>query len=257
MKLPLSREQVENLLKYNDSSDSPANAEAWEVNALCRIALAGMDSEPAAFLDDAKLSRGVVEGEAGNYGGGLGAGYIPVFRHAAPPAPVASTAPDGLRMALSNAGIAAPESDEVLFATHEKYVQLLVDWVKDRKPFEAAPVAVPDEVSGPLEHTYKELTPTFMLNHISIFERYGIVGDGIHNDTAGIQEIKNCAGWYRRRAAMQAEPVTAATVQPHIYRELVNQLRDTAVMYQGCQQLREQLSATLRTVITPAAPEQK
>lgn len=57
--------------------------------------------------------------------------------------------------------------------------------------------------------------------------------------------------------AMQAEPVTAATVPPHIYRELVNQLRDTAVKYQGCQQLREQLSATLRTVITPAAPEQE
>lgn len=48
--------------------------------------------------------------------------------------------PAGLRLALSNAGIAAPESDDMLFATHEKYVQLLVDWVKDRKPF-AAPAA--------------------------------------------------------------------------------------------------------------------
>ena len=45
------------------------------------------------------------------------------------------TVPDGLRLALSNAGIAAPESDDMLFATHEKYVQLLVNWVKDRKPF--------------------------------------------------------------------------------------------------------------------------
>lgn len=43
--------------------------------------------------------------------------------------------PAGLRLALSNAGIAAPESDDMLFATHEKYVQLLIDWVKDRKPF--------------------------------------------------------------------------------------------------------------------------
>ncbi|WP_269564558.1 hypothetical protein [Kosakonia radicincitans] len=47
------------------------------------------------------------------------------------------------------------------------------------------------------------------------------------------------------------------TLPPHIYRELVNQLRDTAVKYQGCQQLRKQLSETLSTVITPAAPEQK
>ncbi|MEI9744426.1 hypothetical protein [Enterobacter ludwigii] len=46
--------------------------------------------------------------------------------------------PGGLRLALSNAGIAAPESDELLFATHEKYVQMLVTWVKDRKPFQPA-----------------------------------------------------------------------------------------------------------------------
>lgn len=48
--------------------------------------------------------------------------------------------PEGLRMALSNAGIAAPESDEMLAATHEKYVQALVSWVRDRKPFQPAPV---------------------------------------------------------------------------------------------------------------------
>ncbi|MDU5000041.1 MAG: DUF551 domain-containing protein [Enterobacteriaceae bacterium] len=48
--------------------------------------------------------------------------------------------PAGLRLALSNAGIAAPESDDMLFATHEKYVQLLVDWVKERKPFAAPKV---------------------------------------------------------------------------------------------------------------------
>jgi uncharacterized protein YdbL (DUF1318 family) len=36
------------------------------------------------------------------------------------------------------------------------------------------------------------------------------------------------------------------TLKPHVYRELVNQLRDTAVKYAGCQQLREQLSRTLQ-----------
>lgn len=40
MTAQLSREIVENLLRHNDESDSPANAEAWEVNALCRLALA-------------------------------------------------------------------------------------------------------------------------------------------------------------------------------------------------------------------------
>ncbi|EGI5857476.1 DUF550 domain-containing protein [Salmonella enterica subsp. enterica serovar Madelia] len=56
-----------------------------------------------------------------------------------------SVVPDGLRQALSNAGIAAPESDEMLAATCEKYIQMLATWVKDRKPFQPAPV-VPDEI---------------------------------------------------------------------------------------------------------------
>ncbi|EOZ4489052.1 hypothetical protein ACQLT9_006013, partial [Salmonella enterica subsp. diarizonae] len=62
--------------------------------------------------------------------------------YTAPPVPVV---PEGLRLALSNAGIAAPESDEMLAATYEKYIHMLVTWVKDRKPFQPAPV-VPEEV---------------------------------------------------------------------------------------------------------------
>lgn len=74
-----------------------------------------------------------------------------------------------------------------------------------------------------------------------------------------------CAEWYNRalddcRAAMLQgdEPVTTAyKLPPHIFRELVNRLRDTAVKYHGCQQLREQLSLTLQEVIQPAAPQQE
>ena len=47
--------------------------------------------------------------------------------------------PLGLRLALSNAGIAAPESDEMLAAVQDKYIQDLVIWVRDRKPFRSAP----------------------------------------------------------------------------------------------------------------------
>lgn len=36
------------------------------------------------------------------------------------------------------------------------------------------------------------------------------------------------------------------SLKPHVYRELVNQLRDTTVKYVGCQHLREQLSRTLQ-----------
>lgn len=49
--------------------------------------------------------------------------------------------PDGLRLALSNAGIAAPESDEMLAAKCEKHIQELVTWVKERKPFQPAQLA--------------------------------------------------------------------------------------------------------------------
>ncbi|EFH6009636.1 hypothetical protein GU808_08795 [Escherichia coli] len=67
-------------------------------------------------------------------------------------------------------------------------------------------------------------------------------------------------GFNQCRAAMLqgAEPVTTAyKLPPHIFRELVNRLRDTAVKYQGCQQLREQLSRTLQEVIQPAEPQQE
>ncbi|WP_342637352.1 DUF551 domain-containing protein [Klebsiella quasipneumoniae] len=64
----------------------------------------------------------------------------PLYRHAQP-APVV---PNGLRLALSNAGIAAPESDEMLAATCEKHIQALVTWVRDRKPFQSAPVVMDD-----------------------------------------------------------------------------------------------------------------
>ncbi|WP_233074358.1 hypothetical protein [Serratia ureilytica] len=59
------------------------------------------------------------------------------------------------------------------------------------------------------------------------------------------------------RAAMLAQPVSQGyTLPPHVYRELVNCLRDTAVKYQGTQQLREQLSRTLmKNGLSAAAPE--
>ncbi|MGS2696063.1 hypothetical protein ACVCAJ_01970 [Enterobacter sp. CFEC121] len=61
-----------------------------------------------------------------------------------------------------------------------------------------APVSVPDDVSGPLAHAYKVLTPTFMRNHIDVFERYGIYPDG----SAGIQAMRIALDGMNRRAAM-------------------------------------------------------
>lgn len=73
-------------------------------------------------------------------------------------------------------------------------------------------------------------------------------------------EHGKAVGWNACRSVMLqgAEPVTTAyKLPPHIFRELVNRLRDTAVKYQGCQQLREQLSRTLQEVIQPAEPQQE
>lgn len=63
--------------------------------------------------------------------------------------------------------------------------------------------------------------------------------------------------WLSCRAAMLAQPVSSGyKLPPHVFRELVNSLRDTALKYQGTQQLREQLSRTLmKNGLSAAAPE--
>jgi hypothetical protein len=111
-----------------------------------RIALAAMDGEPVGYVSESALlclslgEHNVITGRPErNADDERYYDIIPLYRHA-PPAPV--VVPDGLRLALSNAGIAAPESDEMLAATCEKQIQALVTWVKDRKPFQPAPVVL-------------------------------------------------------------------------------------------------------------------
>ncbi|WP_072010255.1 hypothetical protein [Serratia marcescens] len=63
------------------------------------------------------------------------------------------------------------------------------------------------------------------------------------------------AGWNACRAAMLAQPVSQRyTLPPHVYRELVNSLRDTAVQFSGTEQLRERLNTTLHQFIEPDHP---
>ncbi|RTF47803.1 hypothetical protein [Serratia marcescens] len=79
-------------------------------------------------------------------------------------------------------------------------------------------------------------------------------GDGAYK-FSGVQMA--FSAWVDGRAAMLAQPVSSGyTLPPHVFRELVNSLRDTAVKYQGTQQLREQLSRTLTDKgLSAAAPE--
>lgn len=62
-------------------------------------------------------------------------------------------------------------------------------------------------------------------------------------------------GWNACRAAMLAQPVSSGyTLPPHVYRELVNSLRDTAVKFSGTEQLRERLNTALSQFIEPDHP---
>ncbi|MMS79883.1 hypothetical protein D9O31_26190 [Salmonella enterica] len=143
----ITRERLLKIKQWRETYGAGHNVTlpTQEAEELARIALDLLDAQPIAWTDEQEL-RDVAKD---------GCGYLftvnPITPNAdprrviklysTPPAPVV---PVGLRMALSNAGIAAPESDEMLAATHEKYIQALVTWVKDRKPFQPAPV-VPEE----------------------------------------------------------------------------------------------------------------
>ncbi|SSF70457.1 hypothetical protein [Klebsiella quasipneumoniae] len=133
-KSTITREQLLEIIETD-------HVQCGEASYLARIALAAMDSEPVAWLLSGGGAKNVVCFDSGNAYADPLRKVTPLYRHAQP-APV--VVPDGLRLALSNAGIAAPESDEMLAATCEKHIQALVTWVKDRKPFQSAPVALED-----------------------------------------------------------------------------------------------------------------
>lgn len=163
--------------------------------------------------------------------------------------------------------------------------------IADSEILQPAPVSVPDDYFSSLvaaarvradKAMRKFPQPNYVLNKVA--EESGEVIKAVIHFTEGREEWQNVEGEIidnlamlirlvmegdqvigftppdACRAAMLqgAEPVTTAyKLPPHIYRELVNRLRDTAVKYQGCQQLREQLSRTLQEVIQPAAPQQE
>ncbi|HID9277958.1 TPA: hypothetical protein ACXIZC_000484 [Serratia marcescens] len=71
---------------------------------------------------------------------------------------------------------------------------------------------------------------------------------------AGIP-AKNAAWLAWQARAMLAQPVSSGyKLPPHVYRELVNSLRDTAVKFSGTEQLRERLNTALSQFIEPDHP---
>jgi hypothetical protein len=60
------------------------------------------------------------------------------------------------------------------------------------------------------------------------------------------------------RASMLAQPVSSGyKLPPHVYRELVNSLRDTALKFSGTEQLRERLNTALSQFIEPDHPHMR
>lgn len=89
-----------------------------------------------------------------------------------------------------------------------------------------------DDVNKAIEtNVYLEVTPLFTERH------------AIQVSEAGIAKCK---------AILPTGDQYQWGIPPHIYRELVNDLLDTAEKYAGCQQLREQLSQTLQKVLVPS-----
>uniref|UniRef100_A0A7M2QNL3 Uncharacterized protein n=1 Tax=feces metagenome TaxID=1861841 RepID=A0A7M2QNL3_9ZZZZ len=66
---------------------------------------------------------------------------------------------------------------------------------------------------------------------------------------AVIEELADKARAAEQRVKELEAKQQRFSLKPHVYRELVNQLRDTAVKYAGCQQLREQISRTLQSAL--------
>ncbi|MDK9583178.1 hypothetical protein [Lelliottia wanjuensis] len=111
--------------------------------------------------------------------------------------------PKNLDRALTIMGVALPESKEEFNFQAERWMQRLIDRVIRCESEWNAQQVVPGDVTGPLEHAYKELTPQFMRNHISVFERYGTLVDGL----TGIQAMRIALDVMERRAAMQSGAV--------------------------------------------------
>jgi hypothetical protein len=64
-----------------------------------------------------------------------------------------------------------------------------------------------------------------------------------------IEDLSNKARVAEERVKRLEAQQQQISLKPHIYRELVNNLRDTAVKYAGSQQLREKLSRTLQQTL--------
>lgn len=139
------------------------HVQCGDSSALARMALAGMEAEPVGVTDKSEIEC-LKRGEMANV-------MPPDYK--------------GCDVGDSVCLYTAPQP----LSTSER---------AELENYRNAQRVVPGDVSGPLEHAYKELTPQFMRNHLSVFERYGTLVDGL----TGIQAMRIATDLMERRAAM-------------------------------------------------------
>lgn len=236
------------------------HADVATLNELARIALASLESEPVAWLLSGGGAKNNVSFDSGNAYADPLREVTPLYT--APPAPVSVPAAmemdddfdsafehgkavgwNAYRAAMLQGANGTLTNEGTITATQFKPVADLYGLTSPtggETSFTFDAVEARDFIDGGWScQEYVEL------------ERFQ---EAITNHTEDKLAMVDHSG----DSNNMVEPVTTAyKLPPHIFRELVNRLRDTAVKYQGCQQLREQLSRTLQEVIQPAAPQQE
>ncbi|ONK18424.1 hypothetical protein [Serratia sp. S119] len=152
----------------------------------------------------------------------------------APPAPKSNAADWGINM-QTGTPILVYKTCSVIESEQAHYVLSLINSAAPPAP------AVPgiDELRLTFERSERESDDGFNLH------KYGI---GYADEATQAR----WESWLACRAEMLAQPVSSGyKLPPHVYRELVNSLRDTAVKFSGSEQLRERLNTALSQFIEP------
>ncbi|HHT1110023.1 TPA: hypothetical protein ACTY5A_001072 [Klebsiella aerogenes] len=219
-KSTITRERLEKIKSWRETYGAENNVmlPAEEAEELARMALAAMDSEPVKRVNADQMHRVCLEANRhlDKYVAMAKEVNKLLGRTPAQPAPVAQP------VMFIDGDISSEDADKlakVIREFNEEDERPLAKMARiirenphptnecDMPKAQPAPVVLED-VSGPLAHAYKELTPTFMRNHIAVFERYGIAPS---DSATVIQALRIALDGIERRAAMlQAEPVTTA-----------------------------------------------
>lgn len=243
----------------------PLKERTWSIELeLARIALASLEAEPVAWLLSGGGAKNNVSFDSGNAYADPLREVTPLYT--APPAPVSVPA----AMEMDDDFDSAFEHGKAVGWNAYRAAMLQGADRPQNEP-QNIPENIPATQFKPVADLYGLTSPTggetsFTFDAVEArdfidggwscqeYVELGRFQEAITNHTEDKLAMVDHSGGSNN----MVEPVTTAyKLPPHIFRELVNRLRDTAVKYQGCQQLREQLSRTLQEVIQPAAPQQE